>query len=113
MGKELLLIIHKEFMKGSGKMIKEMEWDMNDLQMEINMKDSIEMEKLKVLGGTRGQIMSTMMDNGQREINKDMELGKAAKMNNIVDNGIQISLMGLGNMCGEMGMYMKENGKHV
>ena len=53
------------------------------------------------------------MDNGQREINKDMELGKEAKMNNIVDNGIQISQMGLENMCGEMEMYMKENGKHV
>ena len=54
MAKELLLIIHKEFMKGSGRMIKEMEWGMKDSQMEINMKDNIEMEKLKVLGGILG-----------------------------------------------------------
>ena len=42
-----------------------------------------------------------------------MELGKAARMNSIVDNGTQTSQMGMENMCGEMGMYMKANGKLV
>ena len=42
-----------------------------------------------------------------------MELGKVARMNSIVDNGTQTSQMGMENMCGEMEMYMKANGKHV
>ena len=41
-------------MKESGRMIREMVWDMKDLQMEINMKVSIKMEKLKALGDTLG-----------------------------------------------------------
>ena len=41
-------------MKENGKMIREMAWAMNDLQMEISMRDSIEMEKLKVQGGILG-----------------------------------------------------------
>ncbi len=41
-------------MRESGGMIREMEWGMKDLQMEINMRASIEMEKLMVLGGTLG-----------------------------------------------------------
>jgi hypothetical protein len=35
------------------------------------------------------------------------------KMNNTVDNGLQISQMDLENMFGKMEMYMKENGKLV
>ena len=41
-------------MRESGRMIREMVWDMKDLQMEINMKASIKMEKLKALGDTLG-----------------------------------------------------------
>jgi hypothetical protein len=100
-------------MKESGRMIREMVWVMKDSQMEINMKDSIKMEKLKALGDILGSIMNTMMVNGLQEINKDLELGKVVKMNNIVGNGTEISQMDMENMYGEMEMYMKENGKHV
>jgi len=57
--------------------------------------------------------MNTMMDNGLQETNKDSELGKEVKMNNIVDNGMEINLMDMENMYGEMEMSMKENGKHA
>ena len=94
-------------------MIREMVWDMKDLQMEINMKVSIKMEKLKALGDTLGSIMNTMMDSGLQETNKDLELGKAVKMNNIVVNGTAISQTDMENMFGEMEIFMRENGKHV
>lgn len=54
-----------------------------------------------------------MMVNGLMDKNKDMELGKIMKMNNIVDNGLEISPMDLENMFGKMVMCMKENGKLV
>ena len=57
--------------------------------------------------------MNTMMDNGLQETNKDLELGKEVKMNNIVDNGMEINLMDMENMYGEMEISMKENGKHA
>lgn len=94
-------------------MIKEMEWVMKDLQMEINMKVSIKMEKLMVLVDILGSIMNIMMDNGWQETSKDLELGKVVKMNNIVDNGMEINLMDMESMCGEMEIFMRENGKHV
>lgn len=100
-------------MRESGRMIREMVWDMKDLQMEINMKVSIKMEKLKALGDTLGSIMNTMMDSGLQETNKDLEHGKAVKMNNIVVNGTAISQMDMENMFGEMEIFMRENGKHV
>ena len=100
-------------MRESGRMIREMVWDMKDLQMEINMKVSIKMEKLKALGDTLGSIMNTMMDSGLQETNKDLELGKAVKMNNIVVNGTAISQTDMENMFGEMEIFMRENGKHV
>ena len=57
--------------------------------------------------------MNTMMDSGLQETNKDLELGKAVKMNNIVVNGTAISQMDMENMFGEMEIFMRENGKHV
>jgi uncharacterized membrane protein len=57
--------------------------------------------------------MNTMMDNGLQETNKDSELGKEVKMNNTVDNGMEINPMDMENMYGEMEMSMKENGKHA
>ena len=100
-------------MKESGRMIKEMVWVMSDSLMEINMKVSIKTEKLKVQVDILGSTMNTMMDNGLQETNKDSELGKEVKMNNIVDNGMEINLMDMENMYGEMEMSMKENGKHA
>ena len=94
-------------------MIKEMVWVMSDSLMEINMKVSIKTEKLKVQVDILGSTMNTMMDNGLQETNKDLELGKEIKMNNIVDNGMEINLMDMENMYGEMEMSMKENGKHA
>ena len=94
-------------------MIKEMVWVMSDSLMEINMKVSIKTEKLKVQVDILGSTMNTMMDNGLQETNKDSELGKEVKMNNIVDNGMEINLMDMENMYGEMEMSMKENGKHA
>ena len=94
-------------------MIKEMVWVMSDSLMEINMKVSIKTEKLKVQVDILGSTMNTMMDNGLQEINKDSELGKVVKMNNIVDNGMEINLMDMENMYGEMEISMKENGKHA
>lgn len=57
--------------------------------------------------------MNTMMDSGLQETNKDLELGKAVKMNNIVVNGTAISQTDMENMFGEMEIFMRENGKHV
>lgn len=113
MAEELLPIIIKEYMKASGSMIKDMEWDSKDLQMVIFMKVNIKKGKYMVKVNIHGLMGSIMMGNGLMVKNKVMELGKIMRMNSIVDSGLEISQMDLESIFGRMEMCLKVNGKLV
>ena len=94
-------------------MIRDMEWALKNLQMEIFMKVNIRMERFMVKENIHGRMENSMMDNGLMVKNKGTALGKIMKMNNLVDSGMEISQMDLENMAGVMEMFMKVSGRHV
>ena len=68
-------------------------------------------EKLMGKEFTLGKTEKCMMENGIKELNRDMESGKASRMILILENGVHQKLMVMESIHGLMETGMKVNGK--
>jgi hypothetical protein len=100
-------------MKEIGLMIKEMEKDLKDMQMEILILEYFSKEKHMVMVYIDGLMEKFMMVNGTRDLNMDMVYGKVIKMIHMLVNGLSQEHMVMGSISGLMEINMKENGSHV
>ena len=101
----------EDFMRDSGKMIKDMDRGMNFSPITILIWVTMLMENLKVKEFINGLMEKLMKGNGFRALRKVMEFGKVQKMNPILGNGNKIKQMVLEYTFGKLAINTKENGQ--
>ena len=100
-------------MKGSGRMIRDMEWVMRGSAIRMFIKASIRKERSMDKASMYGQVESSMRGSGLKEASMGMESGKESKETLISVNGHRISLTGMENIYGVIKIHMKVNGSNA
>lgn len=108
--KESALTRMVESLKELGRQIKEMEWALNDLVMEIHIRENIQTEESKVKEFTNGPMETYIMVVGLMDPNKAMVFGKIQIKTITQDNGYIIWPTVMGFMSGLIMIVMLENG---
>ena len=108
--KESALTRMVESLKELGRQIKEMEWALNDLVMEIHIRENIQTEESKVKEFINGPMETYIMVVGLMDPNKAMVFGKIQIKTITQDNGYIIWRTVMGFMSGLIMIVMLENG---
>ena len=108
--KESALTRMVESLKELGRQIKEMEWALNDLVMEIHIRENIQTEESKVKEFINGPMETYIMVVGLMDPNKAMVFGKIQIKTITQDNGYIIWCTVMGFMSGLIMIVMLENG---
>lgn len=102
MGKVSQFMIQGDYMKESGTQIKETVVALNYIRIKIRTKANSRTIKRMEKEFTHGKMVKSMMESGQRELNKGMEFGKVFMEILIQDNGKTVKLMDMEYICGKM-----------
>ena len=98
-----------KFIKGSGKMIKNMVEELKNFPMEQSILVNINSESLMAMVGTSGKVNSSMKVNGGMENGMEMELGTEPEETFMKDNGVLENLKDLAPIHQSTVTFMKDN----
>ena len=98
-----------KFIKGSGKMIKNMVEGLKNFPMEQSILVNINSESLMAMVGTYGKVTNNTKVNGGMENGMEMELGTEPEETFMKDNGVLENLKDLAPRQQSTVTFMKDN----